>query len=196
MPRGRRALTRPLGQRRYRRLFVIATEGSRTEPDYFRLFMDDVAVHVVCIPARSGSSPDRVLRRLRERLATESLRREDEAWIVVDRDQWTDDQLRSLHDWSCEKDNYGLAVSNPMFELWLLFHFEDGNGLASAHDCLARLKRYLPEYRKGHLEIHRLAAGVSAAAERGRRRDTPPCADWPRSYGSTVYRLITRLRSL
>jgi len=33
----RRTFHRPEGQRRYRRLFVIATEGAQTEPRYFAI---------------------------------------------------------------------------------------------------------------------------------------------------------------
>ena len=37
MARNRRKLDRPLGERRFRKMFVIATEGSKTEPQYFYL---------------------------------------------------------------------------------------------------------------------------------------------------------------
>ena len=39
----RRTFHRPEGQRRYRRLFVIATEGAQTEPRYFAMFNSDQA---------------------------------------------------------------------------------------------------------------------------------------------------------
>jgi hypothetical protein len=35
MARKRRSLQRPLGKRRYRKLFVIAAEGAKTERQYF-----------------------------------------------------------------------------------------------------------------------------------------------------------------
>jgi hypothetical protein len=37
MPPKRRKFQRPLGERRYRKLFVIAVEGVKTEPQYFAL---------------------------------------------------------------------------------------------------------------------------------------------------------------
>ena len=73
----------------------------------------------------------------------------DEAWLIVDKDQWTDAQLMQLHEWARKGDNQGFALSNPKFEYWLLLHFEDGIGISSAQDCTARLKEHLPEFDKG-----------------------------------------------
>lgn len=159
------------------------------------MFKNDDSICVKCIPAKTGTSPEHVLRALKKQLDRIGLRREDEAWIVVDKDSWSDEQLGLLHAWSCEKDSYGLAVSNPMFEFWLLLHFEDGRGISSPQACMKRLRRYLPHYKKGCLEIQKMADGVQEAIERGRQRDNPPCADWPRSYGTTVHRLVARLRT-
>ena len=64
-----------------------------------------------------------------------------EAWLVVDKDQWTDDQLIKLLEWSQKADNYGFALSNPKFEYWLLLHFEDASGVKNSRDCVEH-KRY------------------------------------------------------
>lgn len=44
MPPKRRKFSRPLGERRYRKLFVLAVEGSKTEPQYFAIFNDQNSV--------------------------------------------------------------------------------------------------------------------------------------------------------
>ncbi|MFZ4099954.1 MAG: hypothetical protein ACOYKZ_06495, partial [Chlamydiia bacterium] len=44
MPPKRRQFERPLGDRRYRKLFVIAVEGTKTEPHYFAIFNDQNSV--------------------------------------------------------------------------------------------------------------------------------------------------------
>jgi hypothetical protein len=87
-------------------------------------------------------------------------------------------------------DNYGFALSNPMFEYWLLLHFEDGSGVSSGRDCSDRLKQYLADYDKG-IDVRKFTSqGIEDALRRARQRDCPPCVDWPRSVGTTVYRLI------
>jgi hypothetical protein len=191
----RKKFHRPLGRRRYRKLFVVATEGNKTEPQYFAMFNNQNSIiRVNCIKGRHDSSPTQVLNRMTKYLKKESLKASDEAWLVVDRDNWNEEQLTQLHEWSQKAKNYKFALSNPKFEYWLLLHFEDGTGIASSRDCSDRLKRYLPEYDKG-IDIRKVTLSmIQAAVSRAKQRDTPPCLDWPRDLGSTtVYRLVENI---
>jgi len=54
--------------------------------------------------------------------------------------------------------------------------------------------RYLPNFDKGHLEIQKLEPGIPDAIHRAEAKDTPPCEDWSKTNGSTVYRLVKSLR--
>lgn len=38
----RRSFSRPLGERRYRKLFLVAVEGSKTEPQYFAMLTHEM----------------------------------------------------------------------------------------------------------------------------------------------------------
>lgn len=198
MPPGRRKFQRPLGERRYRKLFVIAAEGVKTEPQYFAIFNDQQAViRVNCLKGSNDSSPPQVLKRMEDHLRREDLKSSDEAWLVVDKDQWTDEQLALLHAWSLKRDNYGFALSNPKFEYWLLLHFEDGTGIKSSQDCSDRLKRYIPGYNKGIDSRKITRKRIDEAIRRARLRDSSPCADWPRSFGgTTVYKLVESILQL
>ncbi|HOO47537.1 MAG TPA: RloB family protein, partial [Deltaproteobacteria bacterium] len=139
--------------------------------------------------------PSQVLKRMRKYLKEEALRAGDEAWLVIDKDNWRDEQLTELHQWSKTHDNYGLAVSNPKFEYWLLLHFEDGNDVSSSRDCSDRLSRHLPDYDKGRLAVAKFIPGITVALERARRKDTLACEGWPRTTGTTVYRLVEKLNA-
>ena len=195
MPSNRRKFRRPLGRRRYRKLFVIATEGTKTEPQYFALFNNrHSVVKVDCIKDKHHSSPRHVLKRMKDRLKQESLLTSDEAWLVVDKDGWTDDRLAQLHAWSQEADHYGFALSNPKFEYWLLLHFEEGKGIRSSRDCSDRLERHWPNYDKG-IDARKITPDrIKNAIDRAKARDNPPCVDWPRVFGSTVYKLVEKIR--
>ncbi len=194
MTRKRRRFKRPPGQRRYRKIFVIAVEGTKTEPQYFAILNDQNSViHVKCVKGNHHSSPPQVLNRIVDYLKQERLLASDEAWLVVDKDNWTDDQLAQLYAWSKESDHYGLAVSNPKFEYWLLLHFEDGKGISTSYACSKRLKRYLPNYTKDIDRRDFTPARIRDATYRAAARDNPPCRDWPRSTGTTVYRLVRKL---
>jgi len=191
----RRKFKRPFGERRYRKKFVIAAEGVKTEPQYFSIFnKGNAVIRVQCIKGSNKSSPPQVLERMRKFLRQEGLRKEDEAWLVVDNDQWTVEQLQELHEWSKKLENRGFAVSNPKFEFWLLLHFEEGKSLASVSDCSKRLKRHLPDYDKG-IKWHVFTAEkINEAIQRAKVRDDPPCEDWPRKFGNTtIYRLVEKI---
>jgi len=192
---GHRRFKRPIGTRRYRRLFILATEGSETEPQYFNLFNNtETVIHVKCLKGGSKSSPLRVLARMEKYIKKEQLRSKDEAWLVVDKDQWTDEQLHTLYDWSQKDDKYGLAVSNPKFEFWLLLHFEDGSGITNSHKCTNRLLKWLPNFSKGYVDTKRLSGNIVAAIQRAKQKDAPPCNDWPRQTGTTVYKLVEQIQ--
>lgn len=193
MSKRRRQFRRRLGQRRYRRLFILAVEGEKTEPQYFEIFNDQqFQIQVECLFKRHRSSPDKVLRRIKDRLKNVSLKKTDEAWVVVDKDQWTDEQLAQIHDWSQEKENFGFALSNPNFEYWILLHFEDGNGISRSRDCSDRLRKYLKDY-DGGIDPRKITKDmITAAIQRARQRDHPPCTDWPKGIGTTVYKLVEK----
>lgn len=194
MSQKRRPFHRKLGQRRYRKLFIIATEGTKTEPQYFAMLDNrQSVVHVECLKSGSRTSPAQVLKRMGSRLKQEAIRKTDEAWLVVDKDQWTDNQLADLHGWSQTKDNYGLALSNPKFEFWLVLHFEGGDGIFNSRECSDRLRRYLPDYDKAIDSRKIRQEMIIEAIRRARGRDNPPCADWPRNTGTTVYRLVEKI---
>ena len=192
MPQQKRRFQRPLGERRYRKLFFIAVEGVKTEPQYFDLLNDlQTVVRLKCLKDGHNSAPLQVRRRMKAHLKKEALKETDEAWLVVDKDNWTDEQLVQLHEWSNGADNYGFALSNPKFEYWLLLHFEDGAGIATARECSDRLSRYLPDYDKGIDARKFTRERIHKAIDRAKVRDNPPCTDWPRTMGSTtVYKLV------
>ncbi|MHB1606662.1 MAG: RloB family protein [Leptospirales bacterium] len=173
----------------------MAVEGIITEPQYFSIFNDQqTVIRINCLKGDHASSPPQVLKRMKDHLKKETLLPSDEAWLVVDKDQWTDEQLNKLHSWSLEKDHYGFALSNPKFEYWLLLHFEDGTDISSPHHCSDRLKQYLPDYKK-KIDTRRFTQDkIEDAIRRARERDAPPCMDWPRALGgTTVYKLLQKI---
>lgn len=191
----RRTLNRPTAKRPYRRLCVIVAEGRLSEPAYFQHIAADVStVHVKCLKKGDKSSPDKVLKRMQAYLVDHALIGKDEAWLVVDKDEWTDAQLDELASWAAKDEKHHLAVSNPAFEYWLLLHFEEGTGLGTKKQILAKLSRALPNYDKA-IDVRKFdAASVTKAIARASARDNPPVEDWPHQGPSTtVYRLAKKI---
>jgi hypothetical protein len=199
MSKRKRQFSRPYVERPYRKLLIIAVEGKKTEKGYFDIFrtMQSLMIYIECLNSKTDSSPLHVLERMKRHLADKELKKTDEAWLVVDKDQWTDDQLKTLCGWAQTRDNYGFALSNPKFEYWLLLHFEDGDGIRSPTDCDNRLKQHIPDYAK-KIPPHKFTRErIEAAVARAKRRDNPPCQDWPHNPGgTTVYRLVEKILNL
>jgi hypothetical protein len=184
---------RPTGQRRYKQMFVIVAEGTVTEQEYFQLLNDESIIHIKCLRNRSNLTPKDALQRVREYVRNEPLRKHDEAWVVVDKDSWKEEHLDELHNWAQSRSNYGFALSNPKFEYWLLLHFEDAKGVVTGEQCSKQLAKHLPDYDK-HVDARKFTnERIKAATDRAKKRDIPPCADWPRKTGTTVYKLVEKI---
>lgn len=186
--------SRCVGNRSYRPVFVIATEGSVTEPSYFEKFKGrEVVIDIV--DSGQDSSPAGVLKSLKKHLKIKPLDKDEEAWIVIDRDIWPSEQIEDVCRTLTQmrpKGLYHLALSNPKFEYWILLHFEDGNGVITDTDCDQRLKKYLPGYKKDLTCWNPSINDFRQAIERAKRMDKEEC-DWPRKRGTTVYRLVEKL---
>lgn len=190
----RRTFQRTLGALQYRKLFVLVTEGKKTEPQYFSIFQGkNFNVTIKCLKG-AASAPPHLLRRIKRYIKEEGLEPGDEAWLILDKDQWTDEQLQELTKWANSEENLGLALSNPHFEFWLLLHFEDGLSITSVRNCRMRLERYLPNYDKSLEQTKITYEQVEEAIRRAEQIDDPPCVSWPKKLGSTtVYRLVKNI---
>lgn len=185
---------RPYGKLKYRKLFIIMTEGVHTEPNYFGLIHRQYnSISIQCLKGKH-SSPSYLLKQMKEFIKKEKLQKTDEAWLVIDKDEWTEEQLRELYEWSQGKENYGFALSNPHFEYWLLLHFENGDDIDNARRCIEHLKEYLPDYnKKCTLKFPNFQENIMEAIQRAKIKDAPPCTDWPHKTGTTVYKLLEKI---
>jgi hypothetical protein len=152
----------------------------------------EATVWIKVLPSRRQTSPQQVLERTLDYVKEKNLKKRDEIWLVIDRDEWSTAQLEDVFS-KCQPLDFHLAVSNPKFEYWLLLHFEDGKGIKSPESCSKKLLQHLPNYKKNHLEIHKLYPRISDAIRRAKEKDQPPCKKWPGQNGSTVYLLVEKL---
>lgn len=190
MSRKRRPFCRGTPSLLYRKRFVVATEGKETEPRYFSMFNSkNSTVLVVLLKSKRKTSPGQILKRLKRA----DIGKKDQAWIVIDRDIWKEEELNKVFQ-DCVSFGYKMALSNPRFEYWLLLHFDDGNGV-DTHNITTRLKGHLPAFTKSHVEIRKLKPGIGDAIRRAEQKDRPPCAKWPMNTGTTVYRLVKELQA-
>ena len=190
----RRRFYRPSGTLRYKKLFIIATEGVKTEPEYFAAIqIEQSVIQIRCLKSKTKSAPLQVLKRMQDHIKEEGLKDSDEAWLVADRDCWDEKQIKQMYDWAQQKENYGFALSNPKFEYWLLLHFDDGDAITSSRTCSDRLRRHLPDYDKGVAANKITREMVETAIRRASQRDNNNDSGWPVTTGTTVYRLVRHI---
>lgn len=194
------------------RLVIIATEGKDTERIYFRALAKEYAnprVHV-CILQRAvgeenNSSPEHVLNQLSACRRNYFLEADDEMWLVIDKDRWTDEMLSHVA-LCCSKDStMHLALSNPCFEIWLILHLLDVPAMADEERALCYenkrntrrtdtylkilLRKLMGSYRESEYDTSKLVPYVETAIERARALDANPDDRWPQTLGTRVYLL-------
>lgn len=186
--------TRPIKSRKPKKIFVIATEGEKTEDIYFSIFRtqhyDKVIIKV--LPALAGkSAPKHLIKRIQQYKKDHNLKDNYELWIVVDVDQQAEslDEICSR----CKKLGINIAVSNPNFEIWLSFHQEKSRTPQTSEDCMKEVKQLLKGYTKARYDVHQLIPYIQAAIDHAKRLDGNPDDAWTREPGSRVYVLVERI---
>ena len=135
---------------------IIFCEG-KTEKFYFDYFVEiikknkytDVKVEV----KTANGNAQTVLNFANDYMAVEENNRkysQYEKYLAFDCDDPPDIQAVISSSLSCDK-KYELLVSNYLFEIWLLMHFEDVDVKLSKREIYRRLSRHLRDsYSKGH----------------------------------------------
>lgn len=151
----RRSLKRVSPSRLPKRKFILICEGKNTEPEYFRSLQALFRTSLIEIEATGqGGDPSAVVAVAKTRM--ESLKREAkrskdsndsnfEVWIVVDVDEHV--HLRTAIE-AAKHSDIGVAVSNPCFEIWIKYHFQDWNGPVSNKEACRNLETHIPGYTR------------------------------------------------
>lgn len=194
------------------RLIVIASEGKDTERIYFKALAKEYTnprVHVHILERSEGeqnsSSPEHVLKQLNDYKGHYELESDDELWLVVDRDCWTEAMLSRVAT-ECAQNNFmHVALSNPCIELWLLLHLVDATLLTSEEEQLwmdnrrksknadpylkVRLRQEMGSYHESSYDAKMLIEHVDVAIARAEALDKNPADRWPQTLGTRVYLL-------
>lgn len=165
--RQQRQLERKQGRRASYDRILIVSEGSKTEPNYFREIRASYRLHTANVevqPSEWGTAPIQVVQYAHalfvkgdrqkniQRLAFEKI------YVVFDRDDHDSyfDALRlaksldgKLRNDAKQAVTFQAVTSVPCFELWLLLHYEDIQAPLNRNEVLQRLQTYIPGYEKG-----------------------------------------------
>ncbi len=177
--------------RRNAKLFIIATEGRHTESQYFHTFHSTkIKVEVLSTGEDCRSAPQYVLDRLNEFKERYDLGAEDELWLVTDVDRWGRDNLSSVCREAKQKD-YGLAISNPCFEVWLCLHLQDLDpNDKTSQQFKSRLREILGSHNASNLDLEKFKHKINEAMARSKSLHQESQQHWPNQIGTHVHQLV------
>lgn len=191
------------------RLVVIAAEGRDTENIYFETmknYLHASDVHVEVLRRNSNeSSPESVFKQVHKFMDEYNIEKDDQLWIVVDKDKWAEKMLASVAQRCIQNESLYFCVSNPCFELWLLLHIEDissysedtmlkltENKKVVRHGdtwIKKRMKDLTGHYHESDYDAKSLLLHIDVAIERAEKLDLCPTDRWPQTVGTRVYLL-------
>ena len=148
-------------------LVLIVCEGAETEPNYFDVFRQRLRLsksQLKICGKECGSHPKSVVKHAKEEkneIGKDGLKY-DHIWCVFDCDQH-----ENIHEAlnQAEGNKFKVAFSNPCFELWYLYHFQDQTAHIERDAVIQLLKHsYIPDYEKSMGNIYNLLLERQAVA--------------------------------
>lgn len=117
------------------RVIIISCEGRNTEPEYFETIKEKLAnyisviLEIKIVPKTSNASePKDIICNLENYIVEQYDYKSDydEMWVIWDREKVEPRKVNILKMLpECKAKNYNIAITNPLFEFWLLLHIVD-----------------------------------------------------------------------
>jgi hypothetical protein len=186
--RQQKQLERKQGRRASYDRILIVSEGSKTEPNYFREIRAAHRLHTANVevqPSELGTAPIQVVRYAQalfengDRHKNIQRRAFEKVYAVFDRDEHdsyhealtlADSLNGKLRSDAKQPVTFQAIASVPSFELWLLLHFEDIQAPLDRDEVMRRLKLHIPGYDKGAGDAFAITkAHVAVATHRAQR---------------------------
>lgn len=165
--RQKKQLERRQGRRATYDRILIVSEGSKTEPNYFREIRAAYRLHTANVevqPSEWGTASIQVVQYAQElfengdRHKNVQRRAFERVYAVFDRDAHgsyhealtlADSLDGKLKNDAKQPVTFRAIASVPSFELWLLLHYEDIQAPLHRDDVMRHLKLHIPSYDKG-----------------------------------------------
>lgn len=190
----------PLVPVRDYRLFAIACEGEKTEPQYFELFSymsRKIKVDIIDYEIAETtdntiknykSAPKWVLDKAVKYIETSGFIDEDTLWFVLDVDRWDKEQLRNIAQLCEDKPNWHVVLSNPCFEVWLYFHKKANIEVSGSHSC-RDFKHEISTFEKGGYHPLKFISDLEKAITNAEATDNHKDHYYPEFKETKVYLL-------
>ncbi|MEN6445898.1 MAG: RloB family protein [Candidatus Cloacimonas sp.] len=187
-------------QKKIPRRIYIFTEGSKTEPKYFREFIQYYKISQAQVKVigreTTASSPKSVIEAMDYYKKSNPVKTKNDIYcMVIDTDRWGKNLKEAVDD--AHQRRYLVALSNPCFEIWLLMHFQDANTILNNVNLLmtkTEINTQIHSYLiTGNNEIDYFPR-TDSAVETAEKLDPKPQQRLLEQIGSRVYSLMKILQ--
>jgi hypothetical protein len=187
--------------------FYIFCEGNNREPEYLLYFKEidsKINVEVIRAEPHDNNSPtglyDKACTYLLPSDSYSNPKFElldiDEVWFVIDTDKWGAkiDELRE----KCKKQHWFIAQSNPCFEVWLYYHFNQNLPTFEGMEQSKNWKQYVNSTVKGGFDPRKHPIYIGAAIQNSKINYTENsgvinlCSTEMYKLGERIYPLIKK----
>lgn len=196
MKRDRFALMERTPGHREAALWLIVVEGERDEPDWFGELettglIDPRRVRLKVVPG-TDSAPAHLLSTAEAMVEAYQRQTFDRVWLVFDVDRWP--KAAQAVGAGAQSRGWKVALSNPCFQVWLLFYVVDSPPDASCSQLKARWGSAKEEASPGR-PLRLTAEAVRRAVERAHAWEEahPSAGLVPARPGTHVHRLVGEL---
>ena len=182
----------------------IFCEGKETEIRYFKYFQGlSSNIDILPIPSVNGQSDPLKLKENADLLFfgnemhsprfSLSVEYKDEVWFVIDTDRWNEgDKINRLKEFCNAKNGLNMqwivAQSNPCFELWFFYHFNDKMPVKSDVEKYASFKEFLDITIKGGFDSRSMPVEIETAIVNS-KNNFQSIAGQPALYSTEVHHL-------
>lgn len=159
------------------KLIIIYCEGKKRENDYFSYFSgisSRIRLEVEPPADHDNNSPLGLYDKAEIQLfGTDSvppkyeLLDNDEIWFVIDTDNWGD-SISELRNKTKANKNWFVAQSNPCFEVWLTYHFQEYQEFEGM-DISAKWKLFLNKCVKGGFDSRKHPVYIHTAIKNSKK---------------------------
>ena len=179
------------------RLFVIVAEGERKDA-YFQWFHEkNLRISIQVIPREENkSAPSHFLERLDKYIQETGWREKDGdlVWFVLDVDRWERKEIEDLRIHCEQNKSWHIAVSNPCFEVWIIFHLLEI--LEDNGEEPKDLKTMIPNIIRGGFNTDNICPLIETATQNARKADGNSMHHFPDRMKTKVYQLAEQMLEL
>lgn len=194
---------------------LIVSEGSKTEPNYFKEIRSAYRLQTANVevqPSELGTEPIQVVQFTKDLFENGHPHKQiqprafEQVYAVFDRDdhrtyfdalKLAESLDRKLRNDNRQPVRFKAIASVPSFELWLLLHYEDIQAPLHRDEVMRRLKRHIPGYEKGECgAFNRTRDTLPTATERAQRLAARFTAYTDPEPYTAIGELVTRLTTL